>query len=173
MMISARTRFSQNEIAQRIAELGKTIRRDAGDGEIVLIGILKGSSVFLADLLRAIPGDVRYHFVDVVREQGSEDQPMDINFLTHFGMEGKQIYLLKDIVATGVIESYLINQFRLKSPSEIRLVALLDRPSSRRVLLRVDYRAFEVEDGTFVGYGLEHQGQFENLPYIGTLEPDA
>ena len=127
-------------------------------------------SIFLADLLRATPGEVRYHFVDVVREGGAEDRPLDINFITHFEMKDRPVYLLKDIVTTGVIENYLVTQFRQRKPSELKLVALLDRPSARRVLLPVDYRAFEVETGTFVGYGLEHEGRFENLPFIGTLQ---
>jgi hypoxanthine phosphoribosyltransferase len=169
-MSQIRTVFSAEAIAERIAELGKAIRRDAGNQEVCLIGILKGSSVFLADLLRATPGEVRYHFVDVVRDSGSEDRPMAINFLTHFEMRDKPLYLLKDIVTTGVIESYLLNQFRIRRPADLKLIALLDRPSARRVLLPVDYRAFEVENGTFVGYGLDHQGKFENLPYIGVLE---
>jgi hypoxanthine phosphoribosyltransferase len=162
--------FGAADIAERIAELGKAIRRDAGNQEIFLISILKGSSIFLADLLRATPGDVRYHFVDVIREAEGEDRPLDISFVTHFPMKGRVLYVLKDIVATGVIENYLLSQFRHRSPAEMKLVALLDRPSARRVLLPVDFRAFEVEDGTFVGYGLEHQGRYENLPYIGALE---
>lgn len=169
-MNGIRTVFSAEDIAERVAELGRAIRRDAGNQEIYLIGILKGSSIFLADLLRATPGEVHYHFVDVVREGGSDDQPMDINFITHFEMKDRPLYLLKDIVTTGVIENYLVTQFRQRNPSELKLVALLDRPSARRVLLPVDYRAFEVEDGTFVGYGLEHEGRFENLSFIGTLQ---
>lgn len=167
-----RTRFTEQQIASRVQELGRRIRADAGDQEILLIGILKGSSVFLADLLRAVSGEVRYQFVDVLRRSGSEDEPMAINFLTHFDMEGKNLYLLKDVVATGVIENYLLTQFRTRDPALLRLVALLDRPNARRTAVQVDYSAFEVGEGTFVGYGLEHQGRFENLPYIGDMDID-
>ncbi|HUF17900.1 MAG TPA: phosphoribosyltransferase family protein [Thermoanaerobaculia bacterium] len=167
-----RTRFSAQQIASRVQELGARIRADAGDQEIVLIGILKGSSVFLADLLRAIPGEVRYHFVDVVRKAESDDEPMALNFLTHFEMEGRNLYLLKDVVATGVIENYLLTQFRTRNPAVLRLVALLDRPNARRTAVQIDYSAFEVGEGTFVGYGLDHQGRFENLPYIGEMDED-
>jgi len=169
---AVRTRFTEGQIASRVRELGQRIRADAGDNEILLIGILKGSSVFLADLLRALPGEVRYHFVDVVRREGNDEEPIALNFLTHFDMEGKILYLLKDVVATGVIENYLLNQFRTRDPAVLRLVALLDRPNSRRVALQVDYSAFEVGDGTFVGYGLDHQGRFENLPYIGDMDDE-
>lgn len=167
-----RPRFTEQQIASRVQELGRRIRVDAGDQEILLIGILKGSSVFLADLLRAISGEVRYQFVDVLRRSGSEDEPMAINFLTHFDMEGKNLYLLKDVVATGVIENYLLTQFRTRNPALLRLVALLDRPNARRTAVQADYSAFEVGEGTFVGYGLDHQGRFENLPYIGDMDLD-
>lgn len=160
--------FTQSQIAERVAQLGQAIRADAGDREILLIGILKGSSVFLADLLRATPGLVGYQFVDVVRQSGGEEVT-DINFLTHFEMSGKTVYLLKDVVATGVIENYLLNQFRARRPAALKLVALLDRPNARRVMQDVDFSAFRVEGGIFVGYGLEHQGQHENLPYIARL----
>jgi len=160
--------FSQTQIAERIAELGRSIRDDAGELDILLIGILKGSCVFLADLLRATPGRVNYQFVDVVRHGGGEEA-VGINFLTHFDMAGKTVYLLKDVVATGVIETYLLDQFRVRKPAALKLVALLDRPQARRVLLEVDFTAFEVESGVFVGYGLEHEGGYENLPYIAAL----
>ena len=169
---AVRTRFTEEQIEERIAEMGARIRKDAGDDEILLIGILKGSSVFLADLLRAVPGEVRYHFIDVVRREGNDEDPIALNFLTHFDMEGRNIYLLKDVVATGVIENYLLTQFRTRNPGQLRLVALLDRPNSRRVGVQVDYAAFEVGEGTFVGYGLDHQGRFENLPFIGDMDFD-
>ncbi len=167
-----RTRFSEQQISSRIRELGQRIRADAAEQEIVLIGILKGSAVFLADLLRAVPGEVRYHFVDVVRKLGHDEEPMALNFLTHFDMEGRNLYLLKDVVSTGVIESYLLTQFRTRNPAVLKLVALLDRPNARRTAIQVDYAAFEVGEGTFVGYGLDHEGRFENLPWIGDMDED-
>jgi len=163
--------FSRAEISRRVKVLGKQIRADSGKGEILLIGILKGSSVFLADLLRSIQGQVHFEFIDVV--QGVSDtgiaEAIQISYLTHFEMEGKNIYLLKDVVSTGVIETYLLSQFRDRTQGEIKLVALLDRPRLRTVDLEVHYRAFEVGSGTFVGYGLEQNSKHGNLPYIGVV----
>lgn len=163
--------FSRAEISKRVKVLGKQIRADAGKGEILLIGILKGSSVFLADLLRSIKGHVHYEFIDVVQGVSDTDiaEAIQISYLTHFEMDGKNIYLLKDVVSTGVIESYLLSQFRDRTRAEIKLVALLDRPRLRTVDLEVHYRAFEVGSGTFVGYGLEQNGKHGNLPYIGVV----
>jgi hypoxanthine phosphoribosyltransferase len=157
-------------IRRRVAQLGSQIRRDAGEVEIALIGILKGSAVFFADLLRAIPGQVRYEFVDVVRDEADTGpSALEIDFFSHFDMRGRNIYLLKDVVTTGVIENYLLTQFRTKEPRTLKLVALLDRKDLRTVLLEVDYRAFEATSGIYVGYGLEHGGRHGNLPYIGMV----
>lgn len=163
--------FSSEEIASRVRELGTTIRRDAGDAEIVLIGVLKGASVFLSDLLRAIPGRVSYEFIDVVRDVSDTQtaEAMVIDFLTHFDIKKKNVYLLKDVVSTGIIETYLLTQLRQRGPAQLKLVALLDRPDLRTVSLDVDYSAFVVGSGTFVGYGLEHQGLNANLDGIATV----
>ncbi|MEO8217223.1 MAG: phosphoribosyltransferase family protein [Acidobacteriota bacterium] len=163
--------FSAGEIADRVAVLARDIRADAGDAEILLVGVLKGASVFLADLLRAIPGPVRYHFVDVIYSERSLEQITDIFFVTHFPIEGQHIYLLKDVVSTGITENYLLSHLRLRNPALLKLVALLDRPADRRLHLNVDYSLFEVNKGIFVGYGLDHDGNHENLPYLGALSP--
>ncbi|HVT45483.1 MAG TPA: phosphoribosyltransferase family protein [Thermoanaerobaculia bacterium] len=164
--------YSEEEIAERVRLVGESIRSDAGSTPLILIAILKGSTVLLADLLRAIPGSVSYQFVDVIMGVADTEiaEARQLNFLTHFDMEGKNVYLLKDVVSTGVIESYLVSQFRQKRPAALKLVALLDRPGLRTVDLQVDFRVFDVGSGTFVGYGLEYGGEYGNLPFIGTIE---
>ena len=165
-----RKAFSEKVIARRIAKLGKRIRDDAGDAEIFLLGILKGSSCFLTDLMRAISGDVGYGFIDEIREMADTGATaIEIDFLNWITVTGKNVYLLKDVVSTGVIENYLLTQLRQKNPADLKLVALLDRIDLRTVDIQPDYRAFEVKKGTFVGYGLELEGKYGNLPYIGTL----
>jgi len=164
-------KFSAATIAKRIAELGAEIRNDAPDGEVFLIGILKGSAVFLSDLIRAIDGNVGYAFIDVIRDVSDTQtaEAMEIDFLSHFDMGGRNLYILKDVVSTGVIESYLLMQLRQRNPSDIKLVALLDHTDLRKMDLKVDYTAFQVGSGTFVGYGLEAEGRYGNLPYIGKV----
>jgi hypoxanthine phosphoribosyltransferase len=163
--------FSADKIAKRVASLGKQIRKDAGDGQILLLGILKGASVFLADLMRAIPGEVNYGFIDVVREISDTETAtaLEIDFVSHVELAGQNVYLLKDVVSTGVIENYLLQQLRLHDPASVHLVALLDRPDLRTVDMECDYRAFKVADGSFVGYGLEIARKYANLPYIGKI----
>lgn len=163
--------FSQQTIASRITELAREIREDAGSEEPLLIGILKGTTVFLADLMRAIPGDARYEFIDVVRDVADTEtaEALEINFIAHFEMRNRKTYLLKDVVSTGVIETYLLAQLRQRRPKELKLVALLDRPELRTMPLEVDFRAFVAGEGSYVGYGLELDGRHGNLPYIARL----
>jgi len=163
--------FSAKEIVKRVAALGARIRDDAGDDGVLLLGVLKGTSCFLADLMRAIPGDVGYGFIDVVRDVADTETAaaMEIDFLNWIDIAGRNVYLLKDVVSTGVIESYLLTQLRQKNPASLWLVAMLDRPDLRTVDLTVDYHLFHVHEGNFVGYGLELDGRYGNLPYIGTI----
>jgi hypoxanthine phosphoribosyltransferase len=163
--------YSAEEIAKRVQALGTQIRHDAGSAEIFLLGVLKGASCFLADLVRAIPGDVTYGYIDVVRDVTDAETAtaLEIDYFSFIDIGGKNVYLLKDVVSTGVIETYLLSQLRQHNPKTLKLVAMLDKPSVRTVDLAVDYRLFEIEDGSFVGYGLELQGRHGNLPYIGRL----
>ena len=168
-----KTEYSAKKIEQRIEKLAKEIRKDTGrTGEVFLLGVLKGTSCFLADLVRAIPGEVSYGFIDVVQDVADNvtANAVEIDYFSYINIGDRNVYLLKDVVSTGVIETYLLAQLRQHNPASLKLVALLDRPGMRTVDLSVDYRAFEVsESGVFVGYGLESQGRHGNLPYIGRL----
>jgi hypoxanthine phosphoribosyltransferase len=163
--------FSADAIASRIRELAAEIREDAGTTEVFLLGILKGASLFLADLLRAVDGHASYGFIDVIRdfEDNGTADALEIDFLSFTDIRDRHVYVLKDVVNTGIIESYLLSQLRLHAPKSLRLVALLDRPDARTIDVTADFAAFTVEDGTFAGYGLEHERRFGNLPYIGRV----
>jgi hypoxanthine phosphoribosyltransferase len=167
------TTFTAEQIATRVAALGADIRRQAGDHEVFLLGVLKGATVFLSDLLRAIDGNVTYGYINAVRDEADTAvaAATEIDFLNWYDIAGKHVYLLKDVVSTGIIENYLLTQLRQKNPASLQLVALLDRPALRSIQLEADFRAFEVADALpFVGYGLEHEGRHGNLPYIGSIE---
>jgi hypoxanthine phosphoribosyltransferase len=163
--------FSAREIEQRVAALAAEIRDDAGEAPLFLLGILKGASCFLADLLRRIHGEAGYGFIDVVREMPDTgaDTAMAIDFLSWIDIRDRTVYVVKDVVSTGVIESYLLSQLRQKNPAKLKLVALLDRPDARTVDLTVDFQAFEAGAGPYAGYGLEIDGRHGNLPYLITV----
>ncbi|HUP49340.1 MAG TPA: phosphoribosyltransferase family protein [Thermoanaerobaculia bacterium] len=167
----ASTAFDAEAIARRVQAVAGEIRAGAGSGEVFLLGILKGTAVFLSDLLRAIPGEVGYGFIDVVRDMADTEiaTALEIDFLSHTELAGRDVYVLKDVVSSGVIENYLLTQLRLHDPASLKLIALLDRPGLRTVDITTDHRLFEVADGVFVGYGLEQDGRWGNLPYIGKL----
>lgn len=166
-----KTVYSAEVIAERISELGREIREKEGDEELTFLAILKGTTVFLADLIRAIPGEVNYEMINVVRSVADTQtsEALQINFITNFFLEGRKIFVLKDVVSTGVIESYLLTQLRQKIDGGLKLIALLDKPAMRTVPLEVDYSLFTVEDGVWIGYGLELDGKHGNLPDIRTL----
>lgn len=163
--------YTAKQIAKRVAALGESIRDDAGPGEVFVLGLLKGASCFLADLIRAIPGEVAYGYIDVIRDVADTDTAaaLEIDFISYTEIAGRNVYVLKDVVSTGVIENYLLTQLRQHGPANLHLVALLDRPDLRTVALETDYRLFKVGEGSFVGYGLEQGGRFGNLPYIGRV----
>ena len=157
-------------IARRLGELAAEIRRDAGESEVFLLGILKGASCFLTDLMRRISGDVSYGFIDVIRDaDDTTTDALEIDFLSFTDIRDRHVYVLKDVVSTGVIENYLLTQLRLHGPKVLRLVALLDRPDTRTVDVQTDFRAFTIDGGIFVGFGLEHERRHGNLPWLGRI----
>lgn len=163
--------FDAEAIAERVRELAAAIRRESGDEEVFFLCILKGASVFLADLLRSVSGDVSYGFIDVIRdaEDNSTADALEIDFLSFTDIRGRHVFVLKDVVNTGIIENYLLSQLRQHAPATLRLVALLDRPDARTVDVKTDFSAFTITDGVFAGYGLEHERRFGNLPFIGRV----
>ena len=164
--------FSAHEIERRVAALAAEIRDDAGEAPLFLLGILKGASCFLADLLRRIHGEAGYGFIDVVRDMTHThgETTVEIDFLSWIDIAGRNVYVVKDVVTTGVIETYLLAQLRQKNPASLKLVALLDRPDARTVDLTVDFRAFEAAAEAYAGYGLEIDGRHGNLPYLITVK---
>ena len=161
--------ITAEQIATRTQAVGADIRRDAGKETVFLLGVLKGSSCFLTDLLRSIEGQVEYGFIDVFRDEADSGAALQIDYLRHGDIAGKNVYVVKDVVSTGIIETYLLTQLRVQHPRTLKLVALRDRPTARTVDLNADFKAFEVEEGSYVGYGLELENRWSNLPYIGKL----
>jgi hypoxanthine phosphoribosyltransferase len=158
-------RYEADAIAARVAEVAAALDRDFGNRHLVLISILKGSSFLLADLARRIDSPVACEYISVRREEDS-DQVLQIDFRTEFAMGTRPILLLKDVVGTGVIESYLIDHLEAQGASSIKLAAIIDKPEERTTDVVVDYPLFSAPHGVFAGYGMEFQGRHAQLPYI-------
>jgi len=160
-----------DEIGSRIAEAGRRISADYAGQDLVLVGILKGAAVFLADLLRAVEGQVRYELVNVETHPATGGEAIELSYGTHVHLEGAHALVLKDICHSGVTEQYLLTHLSQQGPASLDVAALINRPLVRRVALEPKYVVLpEVPDGILVGYGMEHDGRWGNLPGIHLLE---
>ena len=167
-------RLSAEAIAARIAELGPQIRRDVGEGTITLIGVLRGSVLFMADLCRAIPGDVRLEFLGVSSYQGTESTgTVRITHDLSTDIQGKNVVIVEDIVDTGLTLDYLLRALGQRHPAQLKTAALLDKPSRRQVEVPVDWVGFPIPDHFVIGYGLDLDQQFRNLDHIAIYHPDT
>jgi len=165
--------ISEERIRARVRELGEEISRDYEGESVLLVGILKGAAVFLADLLRSISVNVDYDFV-AISSYASNTRSSGVVRLrkdTDADLAGRHVVIVEDIVDTGwtLRMSYLAENFRARNAASVRVCALLDKPSRRRVEVGIDYRGFEIDDVFVVGYGLDYAGRYRNLPFIGVL----
>jgi hypoxanthine phosphoribosyltransferase len=143
-------RFEAERIAARVAEIARRLDEDFQGRPVVLLSILKGAALFTADLARQVRTPAALEYISV-------------------HLAGKAVVLLKDVVNTGVIETYLSDQLRGSGVESVRIAAIVDKPHERRTDLTVDYPLFTSEGGTFVGYGMEYKGLYGNLPYVAEI----
>ena len=160
-------RFEAERIAARVADVAKRLDDDFRGRPVVLLSILKGAALFAADLARQVRTPAALEYISVRRAEG--DEILQIDFATRFDLAGKPVVLLKDVVNTGVIETYLSDQLRGSGVESVRIAAIVDKPHERRTDLTVDYPLFTSEGGTFVGYGMEYKGLYGNLPYVAEI----
>jgi hypoxanthine phosphoribosyltransferase len=160
--------ISQELLAQRIRELANEIRRDAPADDLHLVAVLKGAVLFLGDLIRAMPGGVTIDFMAVSSYAGTTSSG-EVRVLKDldYGLEGRHVIIVEDIVDTGLTLHYLQEILRARNPKSLRTACLLSKPSRRRIDVHVDYTGFTIEDRFVVGYGLDYCERYRNLPYIG------
>ncbi|MCH2108824.1 MAG: hypoxanthine phosphoribosyltransferase [Polyangiaceae bacterium] len=163
--------IAELEIRQRVEELGRQIREDAGQREIVLICILKGSVVFAADLLRAIPGDVALEFLRAKSYGQSQVSSGKLEILQDVDRDlaGSYVVIVEDIIDTGLTLHGLQKLFRARKVETLKTVALLLKPQQDHQV-EVDYFGFRIGSEFVVGYGLDWAERLRNLPYIGVVE---
>jgi hypoxanthine phosphoribosyltransferase len=166
-----RVLLTADAIAGRVEALGRAIARDYADRTPVLVGVLKGAVVFLADLMRAIDGPVECDFI-AVSSYGASTRSSGIVELTKDlsdSIEGRDVVIVEDIVDTGRTLAYLIRNLETRQPRSLRVCALLDKVARREVAVPLAYVGFTVPDEFVVGYGLDYAGLHRNLPYLGVL----
>jgi hypoxanthine phosphoribosyltransferase len=169
MKLSSEVLFSQEAIAQRVAALGEQISADYADRRPAVLAVLKGSFVFVADLVRKIRRPVRCGFIEISSSTRSASLT-EMVFSSSFGVEGMDILLVEDILDTGITMAYLRQQLELRNPRSLRVASLLDKPVRRKVQIEADYVGFEVPDRYVVGYGLDYLEDHRNLPYLTYVE---
>lgn len=174
-MKAPRPLISKAQLARRIKALGRAISRDYRGKELVLVGVLKGSYVFLADLAREISVPVRIDFLRVSSYGNASETRgvIRVDFDVTQPTRGKHVILVEDIIDTGLTARALLRLFRAKRPASLKLCALLFKPARKRVDVAIDYLGFTVPNEFVVGYGLDHTGLYRNLPFIGTLDSPA
>lgn len=163
--------FTAAEIERRIQDMGAGLRRDLSGLDPLFLSLVGGSVIFLADLLRAFGEPVRYELIHVAtHEHEAESSLKSISYPIPVDVEGENLVVLKDVVHSGLVESYLAQHLHDMGAGEVRFVALVDIPQARTNQLALHDRAFATDrQGALVGYGLKQGGRFGNLPYIGAV----
>lgn len=173
---AAETLFDAETVRESVTALGRRIAVEIGAEDPLLVALLGGSVIFLADLVRAIDMPVRYEFIDVAYQvdpasgEGEGDGLMKIHYPIPLDIAGQSVIVLKDVVSSAVTEPYLEQQLRDHGAREVRFAALIDMPEERKTAFDLHYSALTTRRrGLLVGYGLKHQGRYGNLPYVGRL----
>ncbi len=164
--------FSAEQIRDRVDELGREITADYAGKELVLVGVLKGSCVFLADLMRAIDLPLSIDFMSVSSYKDGTTSTGDIEILKDLSnpIRDKHVVVVEDIVDTGLTLSRLLEILESRGAASIRLASFLDKPEPRiKKELKIDYTGFVVPNKFVVGYGLDAAGRYRNLPFIGVV----
>ncbi len=171
--LKMRPLFDEQAIAARIAALGATISRDYAGEELVVIGVLKGSVIFLSDLVRQINCRMHIEFIGVSSYHGTESTGhVRITHDLAAHLKGRHVLLVEDIVDTGLTLDYLIDTLKVREPASLKVCSLLSKPESHMMKHHIDYVGFEVSNEFVVGYGLDLNGLYRNLPHIAQVQGD-
>ena len=167
--------LSEEQLKAKCAEMGARITRDYQGKNLLLVTVLKGAVVYLADLMRGIDLPCAIDFM-VVSSYGSGVKTSGVVKIVKDldqDLSGRDILIVEDILDSGMTLSYLKGLLQSRRPASIRIATLLDKPSRRKVDLQADYVGYEVPDEFVVGYGLDYDEQYRNLPYVGVLKPEV
>lgn len=164
--------YSEQELSQRITQLGAQISQDYAGEELHLVCILKGGVFFACELAKRITVPVSIDFMSVSSYGNSQESSGIVRILKDLDepIEGKHVLIVEDIIDSGKTLDHLIPMLYARKPVDIKLCALLSKPSRRQVDIQIDYLGYEIPDAFVVGYGLDYAQRYRNLPYIGALE---
>lgn len=171
----SRMLVSEDELKNKVAEMGRKISQDYQGKRLVVIGVLKGSVVFMADLIRQITVPVEMDFMAVSSYGAGVKTSGVVKILKDLDrpIEGCHVLVVEDILDSGMTLSYLTELLRDRGPASVRIATLLDKPDRRQVDIKPDYVGFAIPDEFVVGYGLDYAELYRNLPYVGVLSPSV
>lgn len=165
--------ISEEEIRGHVAKIGEQISRDFEGKDPIFVGVLKGCFIFMADLMRYVTIRCSMDFMAVSSYSGTTSTgAVKINKDLSEDIEGRHIILVEDILDSGVTLNYLKNYLQVRNPASITIATLMDKPARRKADIFADYSCFEIPDAFVVGYGLDYNERYRNLPYIGVLKPE-
>ncbi|MBE6721581.1 hypoxanthine phosphoribosyltransferase [Caproicibacterium amylolyticum] len=167
--------FSEEQLTKIVERIGEQISEDYKDKNLLLVSVLKGSVVFMADLMRAIKVPCEVDFMSV-SSYGSGTKTSGIVKITKdldINLEGYDLLVVEDILDSGMTLSYILEMMQARNPSSIRLCTLFDKPERRTVDVKADYVGAVVPDDFIVGYGLDYAQKYRNLPFVGVLKPEV
>jgi hypoxanthine phosphoribosyltransferase len=166
--------IGEQELQARIAELGVEISRDYAGRDLLLVGVLKGAVFFLADLMRELTVPCEIDFMAISSYGAGTDSSGVVRILKDLdiNISGRDVLVVEDIIDSGLTLSYLMRSIRARKPSTVEICALLTKPERREVDVPVRYTGFEIPNRFVIGYGLDFDERYRNLPYVAVLHPD-
>lgn len=164
-----------DQIHARVAELGAELARDYAGRDPVLVSVLKGSIIFLADLVREMEIPLSIDLMEVSSYGASTESSGQVRILKDLSSSigGRDVVVVEDIIDTGLTLNYLLRYLHDKGPASIGICCLLDKPARRLAPIEIDYRGFTIADRFVIGYGLDYDERYRNLPYVGVLRPSV
>lgn len=167
--------ITETELKQKVKELGEQITRDYEGKPLLLVGILKGSVVFMSDLMREIKTDCKIDFMSVSSYGSGTVTSGEVQIILDLRkpVQNYDLLIVEDILDSGVTLSYLRQLLYTRGPKSIKICTLLDKPDRRKRDIKPDYCGFTIPDEFVIGYGLDVDEMYRNLPYVGVFEPDA
>ena len=166
---------TEEQLQAKVAQLGARISQDYAGKDLLLVSILKGAVVFMADLMRAVSIPCSIDFMVVSSYGGTNTETTGLVKIVKdldADLTGKDVLIVEDVLDTGVTLSNLVPMLKMRNPSSVKICAILDKPARRVAPLTVDYSCFQIPDAFVVGYGLDYNEKYRNLPYVGVLKPE-
>jgi hypoxanthine phosphoribosyltransferase len=161
--------FTREEIQRKIHELGSRISTEYAEKDLLVVGVLKGALFFMSDLLRSLRISVRMDFIHCTSSASKSCSPVTMLADMKEDIRGKDVLLVEDIIDSGVTIDYLKKMLLDRGPASLKVCVLLDKPDRRKVQIEADYAGFRIPNKYVVGYGLDYQDRYRNLPYIAVL----